>query len=86
MTRQKQQKSSLLSQRTMDKLDVQKFQISLYSRAEFHGRGREAPGEDVDRAHLSFWNLSVFLGVLVGWWCDLAVILVVTKAVGSQQT
>jgi formate/nitrite transporter FocA (FNT family) len=71
---------NVLSQGTMDKLEVQKFQITqeLNSMAEVEKLQEKM---SMYKVHLPLPKLF-FLGVLAGWWCGLAVILVITIAGG----
>jgi len=64
----------------MDKMEVQKFVITqeLNSMAEVEKLQEKL---SMYKAHLPLGKLF-FLGVLAGWWCGLAVILVVTIAGG----
>ena len=64
----------------MEKMEVQKFQITqeLNTMAEVEKLQEKM---SMYKAHLPLGKLF-FLGVLAGWWCGLAVILVVTIAGG----
>jgi formate/nitrite transporter FocA (FNT family) len=71
---------NVYSQRTMDKMEVQKFVITqnMNSMAEVEKLQEKL---SMYKAHMPLGKLF-FLGLLAGWWCGLAVILVVTIAGG----
>jgi formate/nitrite transporter FocA (FNT family) len=73
------QNEIVLSQRTMDKMDVQKFQITQELNSMSEVEKLQEKMSMCNNTHLALGELF-FLGVLAGWWCSLALILVVTIA------